>query len=61
MARKKSVPAQTKPSTSDLHVMGLRSEVLEQPITDTLKQNYMPYAIYHVPDEAVDGRPHQVS
>ena len=53
MARKKSVPAQTKPSTSDLHVMGLRSEVLEQPITDTLKQNYMPYAMSVIISRAI--------
>ena len=53
MARKKNVPAQTKPSTSDLHVMGLRSEVMEQPITDTLKQNYMPYAMSVIISRAI--------
>ena len=53
MAKKKSAPVQTRPSTSDLHVMGLRSEVLEQPITDTLKQNYMPYAMSVIISRAI--------
>ena len=44
--RKKKTPAEpNRVCAEDLHVKGLRSEVQEQPITDTLKYNYMPYAM----------------
>lgn len=53
-AKKKKEPAaQTKPSASDMHVIGLRSEVMNQPITDTLKQNYMPYAMSVIISRAI--------
>ena len=43
MPKKKS-PEEGKPKVNNPNVLGLRAEVLEQPITDTLEQNYMPYA-----------------
>ena len=33
--------------------MGLRAEVLEQPITDTLEWNYMPYAMSVIVSRAI--------
>ena len=52
--RKKKEPVEkNRPSASDLHVMGLRSDVLEQPITDTLKVNYMPYAMSVIISRAI--------
>ena len=53
MARKK--PAQEpehKRKTND-NVMGLRAEVLEQPITETLETNYMPYAMSVIVSRAI--------
>ena len=54
MARK------TKKSTESNHngvsaenVMGLRAEVLEQPITETLETNYMPYAMSVIVSRAI--------
>ena len=44
MARKKKEP-ELKKNIDTAHVEGLRAEVLEQPITDTLTGNYMPYAM----------------
>ena len=41
---KKKNPDETKPKVTNPNVMGLRAEVLEQPITETLEINYMPYA-----------------
>ena len=35
------------------NVMGLRSQVLEQPITDTLELNYMPYAMSVIVSRAI--------
>ena len=43
MAKKKT--SEDKKRTADPNVMGLRAEVLEQPITQTLEINYMPYAM----------------
>ena len=34
-----------RPKVNNPNVMGLRAAVVEQPITDTLEQNYMPYAM----------------
>ncbi len=52
MARKKKEPDQKKtPDTS--RVEGLRAEVLEQPITDTLTLNYMPYAMSVIVSRAI--------
>ena len=42
---KKKNPDETKPKVTNPNVMGLRAEVLEQPITETLEINYMPYAM----------------
>ena len=41
MAKKKTEPKAVHP-TADHHVMGLRGTVVEQPITSTLDENYMP-------------------
>ena len=41
MAKKKEPQA---PKRLDPHVQGLHAEVKEQPICQTLEQNYMPYA-----------------
>ena len=35
------------------NVIGLRAEVLEQPITETLEQNYMPYAMSVIISRAI--------
>ena len=52
--RKRKEPVEkNRPSALDLHVMGLRSDVLEQPITDTLKVNYMPYAMSVIISRAI--------
>lgn len=52
--RKKKEPVEkNRPSASDLHVIGLRSDILEQPITDTLKINYMPYAMSVIISRAI--------
>ena len=52
MARKKKEPALQK--TLDVsRVEGLRAEVLEQPITDTLTVNYMPYAMSVIVSRAI--------
>ena len=37
----------------DPHVQGLRAEVLEQPICQTLEQNYMPYAMSVIVSRAI--------
>ena len=52
MARKKKEP-ELKKNIDTAHVEGLRAEVLEQPITDTLTGNYMPYAMSAIPE--IDG------
>ena len=55
MASKKKKPAAetARVSAADLHVKGLKSEVQEQPITDTLKYNYMPYAMSVIVSRAI--------
>ena len=45
MARKKTGGGAKVPAAVDPAAMGLRAEVLEQPITETLETNYMPYAM----------------
>ena len=52
MARKKKEP-ELKKSIDTAHVEGLRAEVLEQPITDTLTGNYMPYAMSVIVSRAI--------
>ena len=57
MARKKK-EQNNKPKVSSANVMGLRAEVLEQPITQTLEVNYMPYAMSVIVSRAlpeIDG------
>ncbi len=51
MARKNR--EEQKPRVSDENVVGLRAEVLEQPITDTLELNYMPYAMSVIVSRAI--------
>lgn len=50
MARKKK---EENPKQSNDNVMGLRAEVLEQPITETLEVNYMPYAMSVIVSRAI--------
>jgi DNA gyrase subunit A len=45
MAAKKKQKDTTKKHVDNPNVVGLHSEVLEQPITETLETNYMPYAM----------------
>ncbi len=52
MAKKKT-PEEVKHRPADPNVMGLRAEVLEQPITETLEINYMPYAMSVIISRAI--------
>ena len=52
MAKKKE-PESTGKKLNNPHVKGLRSEVLEQPITQTLELNYMPYAMSVIVSRAI--------
>lgn len=52
MAKKKT-PNEDKKRSVDPNVMGLRAEVLEQPITQTLEINYMPYAMSVIISRAI--------
>ena len=52
MPKKKS-PEEGKAKVNNPNVMGLRAQVLEQPITDTLEQNYMPYAMSVIVSRAI--------
>ena len=52
MAKKKS-PNEKNAKNSNPNVMGLRAEVLEQPITQTLEINYMPYAMSVIVSRAI--------
>ena len=52
--KKKSSPNDTAPRpVSNPNVLGLRGETTEQPITDTLEQNYMPYAMSVIVSRAI--------
>ena len=51
MKKKEKTPKLPKADTSN--VMGLRAEVLEQPITETLELNYMPYAMSVIVSRAI--------
>ena len=51
MAKKKVT--ENKKKFEDANVIGLRSEVLDQPITDTLELNYMPYAMSVIVSRAI--------
>ena len=48
----KKIP-QEKKSYNNPNVVGLRAEVLEQPITETLETNYMPYAMSVIVSRAI--------
>ncbi len=52
MAKKKN-PEESKHRPADPNVMGLRAEVLEQPITETLEINFMPYAMSVIMSRAI--------
>jgi len=51
MPKKKQ--AESKKTINNPNVKGLKAEVLEQPITDTLKLNYMPYAMSVIISRAI--------
>lgn len=53
MSRRKTGAAGEKKETGAESVVGLRSEILEQPITDTLETNYMPYAMSVIVSRAI--------
>ena len=50
MARKKQ---EEKKKFDNPNVLGLRAEILEQPITETLETNYMPYAMSVIVSRAI--------
>ena len=50
---KKKTPDENKPKVNNPNVMGLRAEVLEQPITDTMETNFMPYAMSVILSRAI--------
>ena len=52
MTKKKTEPKAVHP-TADPNVMGLRGTVVEQPITSTLDENYMPYAMSVIVSRAI--------
>ena len=52
MAKKKN-PSENKTRANNPNVMGLRPDVLEQPITETLEVNYMPYAMSVIVSRAI--------
>ena len=53
MAKKKKPDDEVKHRPADPNVMGLHPEVLEQPITETLEINYMPYAMSVIVSRAI--------
>lgn len=53
MARKKPAQEPENRKKTNENVMGLRAEVLEQPITETLETNYMPYAMSVIVSRAI--------
>ena len=50
---KKKQPEGSRHPASNPNVMGLRAAVVEQPITDTLETNYMPYAMSVIVSRAI--------
>ena len=50
---KRKQPENTRPKVNNPNVMGLRAAVLEQPITETLESNYMPYAMSVIVSRAI--------
>ena len=53
MARKKQPDDKTKKLSGAENVMGLKAEITEQPIVDTLEVNYMPYAMSVIVSRAI--------
>ena len=53
MAKKKAPEQTGSKKANNPNVMGLRPEVLEQPITETLELNYMPYAMSVIVSRAI--------
>ena len=53
MAKKKKDEKQHKDNPN---VMGLHAEILEQPITETLEINFMPYAMSVISGHSRDRR-----
>ena len=50
---KKKQPEGSRHPVNNPNVMGLRAAVVEQPITDTLETNYMPYAMSVIVSRAI--------
>jgi len=50
---KKKKPEDTRPKVNNPNVMGLHAQVVEQPITETLETNYMPYAMSVIVSRAI--------
>ncbi len=53
MARRAKNDQPPKERNADPNVMGLRGEVIDQPITDTLELNFMPYAMSVIVSRAI--------
>ena len=50
---KKKQPQEGHPKVNNPNVLGLHAQVVEQPITDTLETNYMPYAMSVIVSRAI--------
>ena len=50
---KKKLPQEGGPKVENPNVLGLHAQVVEQPITDTLETNYMPYAMSVIVSRAI--------
>ena len=50
---KKKQPDENRPKVNNPNVMGLHAAVVEQPITQTLETNYMPYAMSVIVSRAI--------
>ena len=53
---KKKQPGESRHPANNPNVMGLHAAVVEQPITDTLETNYMPYAMSVIVSRAIPCR-----
>jgi len=53
MAKKKKEPVQNKARINTDHVVGLVGSTTEQPVTETLETNYMPYAMSVIVSRAI--------
>ena len=50
---KKKQPEENRHKATNPNVLGLKAAVVEQPITDTLETNYMPYAMSVIVSRAI--------